>query len=96
MTDGGSASEEVTLTNPTGLHARPGVKFTKLAKSFDAETEITCRVLPDGEPFDAKSINKVMKAKARQGATLRIEASGPDAKAAAEALAELVRSGFPD
>lgn len=89
-----SFAEEVTLTNPTGLHARPGVKFTKLAKTFGAAT--ACRVLPDGEPFDAKSINKVMKAKAKQGATLRIEASGPDAEAAVAALAELVRSGFPD
>ena len=86
--------EEVTLTNPTGLHARPGVKFTKLAKTFDAD--ITCRALPDGAPFDAKSINKVMKAKAKQGQVLRIEATGPEAQGAVNALAGLVRSGFPD
>ena len=27
---------EVVITNPTGLHARPAVKLTKLAKSFAA------------------------------------------------------------
>lgn len=89
-----SCSKEVTLTNPTGLHARPGVKFTKLAKTFGSE--VTCKVMPDGEPFNGKSINKVMKARAKQGQVLRIEATGPDAQDAVDALAALVEAGFPD
>ena len=28
---------EVTITHPTGLHARPAVKLTKLAKAFPAD-----------------------------------------------------------
>ena len=94
MTSHSSHATEVTLTNPTGLHARPGVKFTKLAKTFDAE--ITCKAMPDGDPFNAKSINQTMKAKAKQGTVLLIEATGPDAKEATSALADLVRSGFSD
>ena len=38
---------EVVITHPTGLHARPAVKFTKLAKTFAAE--IRLRGVPDGD-----------------------------------------------
>ena len=31
---------EVVITHPTGLHARPAVKFTKLAKTFPAEIRL--------------------------------------------------------
>ena len=35
-----SAETQVRITHAVGLHARPSVKFTKLAKTFDARTEI--------------------------------------------------------
>ena len=31
---------EVLITHPTGLHARPAVKLTKLAKTFPAEIRL--------------------------------------------------------
>ncbi len=58
-----AVTTSVTITHPIGLHARPAVKLTKLAKSFAAE--IRLRGLPDGEWVDAKSIVKVMALKLR-------------------------------
>jgi phosphocarrier protein len=62
--DSMSASAEATvlITHEVGLHARPSVKFTKLAKTFAAEVEVA--LAANGPWFDAKSIVKVMAAKA--------------------------------
>ncbi|RUU03750.1 HPr family phosphocarrier protein, partial [Mesorhizobium sp. USDA-HM6] len=65
-----SAEATVLITHEVGLHARPSVKFTKLAKSFAAEVEVA--VAANGPWFDAKSIVKVMAAKAPKGTLLHI------------------------
>ncbi|MFL5334176.1 MAG: HPr family phosphocarrier protein, partial [Geminicoccaceae bacterium] len=75
---------EVVITHPTGLHARPAVKFTKLAKSFPGAIRV--RRAPDGEWVDAKSVVKVMGLKFRTGTLVELEADGEGAGAA---LAEL-------
>ena len=41
------------ITNPTGLHARPAVKLTKLAKSFEAQLRL--RVGQHGKPSTSMS-----------------------------------------
>jgi phosphocarrier protein HPr len=83
-----------TLTNPLGLHARPSVKLTRLAKSFASEIEIAAGT---EEPWtDAKSIVKVMALTAAKGVTLRFRAKGPDAAEALAALKALVVSGFAE
>jgi phosphocarrier protein HPr len=69
-----SAEATVLITHAVGLHARPSVKFTKLAKSFAAEVEVA--VAANGPWFDAKSIVKVMAAKAPKGTLLHIRAKG--------------------
>jgi phosphocarrier protein len=83
---------EVTITHPTGLHARPAVKFTKLAKSFPAD--IRLRRAPGGEWVDAKSIVKVMGLKFRTGARIELEAVGEAAEAALAELTALVERDF--
>jgi phosphocarrier protein HPr len=89
-----SAEATVVITHQVGLHARPSVKFTKLAKSFAAEVEIA--LAANGPWFDAKSIVKVMAAKAPKGTVLRIRASGDGANDAVDALVELVRRDFDE
>jgi phosphocarrier protein HPr len=84
----------VTITHPVGLHARPAVKLTKLAKSFAAE--IRLRGAPDGEWVDAKSIVKVMGLKLRTGAVLEMEAKGDAAAPALAALQSLVERNFDE
>jgi phosphocarrier protein HPr len=86
------ASGSILLTHAVGLHARPSVKLTKLAKSFGSA--IRLGIGPDGPWIDAKSIVKVMAAKVPQGAKLHFEAEGSDASAAVAALVELVERDF--
>lgn len=89
-----TAEATVLITHEVGLHARPSVKFTKLAKTFAADIELALSA--DGPWFDAKSIVKVMAAKAPRGTTLYLRASGDAASAAVEALAALVGRDFDE
>ncbi|SDA87181.1 MULTISPECIES: HPr family phosphocarrier protein [Mesorhizobium] len=89
-----SAEASVLITHEVGLHARPSVKFTKLAKTFAADVEIA--LAANGPWFDAKSIVKVMAAKAPKGTVLHIRASGDGADDAVDALVELVRRDFDE
>jgi phosphocarrier protein HPr len=89
-----SAEASVLITHEVGLHARPSVKFTKLAKTFAADVEIA--LAANGPWFDAKSIVKVMATKAPKGTVLHIRASGDGANDAVDALVELVRRDFDE
>ena len=79
------------LTNEIGLHARPSVKLTKLAKTFESKIEVAAS--PDGPWVDAKSIVKVMAFKAAKGVVLHFRASGPDAEQALTRAARACRRG---
>lgn len=83
---------EVVITHSVGLHARPSVKLTKLAKQFGVPVEIAA--MPEGPWIDAKSIVKVMALKIPQGNTLYLRGSGAEASQAVEALVDLVRRDF--
>ena len=89
-----TVQDSVVITHDVGLHARPSVKLTKLAKGFAAAVEIATAA--EGPWIDAKSIVKVMAMKARQGATLHVRAMGADAQAAVGAVAGLVRRDFDE
>jgi phosphocarrier protein len=80
------------LTNDVGLHARPSVKLTQLAKRFGATIEFALDAA--GPWIDAKSPVKVMRFKAAKGVTLHFRASGPDAAEALGAVLALVERGF--
>ena len=82
------------LTNAVGLHARPSVKLTQLAKSFNAG--ILVATAQTGPWVDAKSPVKIMRIKAPKGTVLHFEASGEDAQAAVNALVELVERKFDE
>ena len=82
------------LTNNVGLHARPSVKLTQLAKKYDAA--ITVATTPDGPWFDAKSPVKMMRLKAPQGEILHFHATGADAGAALKELVALVTRKFDE
>ena len=84
----------VLMTHAVGLHARPSVKLTKLAKSFSSTIELA--ISAQGPWIDAKSIVKVMATKAPKDTTLYFRASGDDASAALAALASLVERDFDE
>ncbi len=89
-----ASAGSVLLTHAVGLHARPSVKLTKLAKTFGAAIELGLGA--DGPWIDAKSIVRVMAAKAPQGTTLHFRAEGADADAAVAALVALVERDFDE
>ncbi|MCS0646155.1 dihydroxyacetone kinase phosphoryl donor subunit DhaM [Curtobacterium flaccumfaciens] len=79
-------SASVELVNETGLHARPAAEFVKTAAKYDASVHVN--------GVDAKSLLAIMALALPKGATVSIDATGQDARAAVDALVELVRSGF--
>jgi phosphocarrier protein HPr len=84
----------VLLRHAVGLHARPSVKLTKLAKGFEARIDLGLSA--DGPWVDAKSIVKVMGTKAPKDSTIYFRAEGADADAAVQALVTLVEGDFQD
>jgi len=86
------ARRHVSITNEYGLHLGPAAKFVKLAGQFQAEI----RVLHNGKEINGKSILDLTLLAAERGTKLDLEARGPDAEAALEALSRLVRSEFQD
>ncbi|WP_240632458.1 dihydroxyacetone kinase phosphoryl donor subunit DhaM [Cryobacterium sp. LW097] len=79
-------SRTVTLRNRDGLHARPAADFVKLASQFDAEVSVNGK--------DAHSLLGIMSLGLTRG--MSVEISGPDerSRAAVDALAELIETGF--
>ena len=88
------STASVLLTHEVGLHARPSVKLTKLAKTYSSD--IALATAEGGPWIDAKSIVRVMAAKAPQGTVLHFRASGADADAALAALVALVERDFDE
>lgn len=66
--------------------------FVRLAMRFESTIEI----VRGGDRFDGKSILSLMTLAAEQGTQLLLEASGPDAQEALDALAELFGRGFDE
>ena len=86
------AAGEAIIQDPTGLHARPAVKLTKLAKTYGATLEV--RAGDGGAWVNAKSPNAIMKLKAAHGEKLFFRANGADADAAVAGLVSLVERDF--
>lgn len=88
--EGTSLSCDLTITNARGLHARASARFVNLAESFDADI----RVSRDGQKVAGTSIMGLMMLAASKGCGITIEASGPQAEHALEALSKLVTDNF--
>jgi len=87
-----TAKTTVDIVNKRGLHARASAKFVKMASTFDAEV----RVSKDGQTVDARSIMGLMMLAAGPGCCIEIEAEGPEAAPALEALTALVSARFDE
>ena len=80
----------VTIANRHGLHARPAAEFVKLAGTV--RCDITVR--KDDLEVNGKSIMGMMMLAAEYGTAITIRATGDDAAAAVDGLAELVTARF--
>jgi len=69
-----------TITNPTGLHTRPGTEFVRLCKKFSSDIQIS----KNDKTANAKSLIKLLKIGIVKGDVITITASGDDEKSAIE------------
>jgi phosphocarrier protein len=87
-------SSQVTIINPTGLHARPASEFVAKAKQFQSRIMIQNVADASAAPVNAKSIVLLLTLGLTQGSVAQITAEGADEKEALEALTQLVASGL--
>ena len=86
-----TATKRVKIQNLKGLHARATATFVKLAETFQSEIMVS---KSGGTPMSGKSIMGLLMLAAPLGETLKITATGVDAKEAVNALADLVHHKF--
>jgi phosphocarrier protein len=87
-----TCTQEFTITNKLGMHARPAAQFVKRASKY------TCNIWvdKDDEQVNGKSIMGLMMLAAGQGAKLTLTTEGSDAESAMTELGTLIQSGFDD
>ena len=83
-------SQDVTVVNQLGMHARAAAKFVHVATRFEAHV----RVARDRREMDGKSIMGILLLAAPRGSTITMSADGSDEQDAVSARVALVRSGF--
>ena len=87
---GATLSRELPIVNMKGLHARATAKFVQCCDRFDAVVTVT----KDDETVGGSSIMGILTLGAAKGSSILVTASGPDAQAVLDALAELVANRF--
>ena len=85
-------SAEITILNPSGLHARPAASFAALAGKYAANIRIRNLSNPSNY-VNAKSMLMVLTLGLSKGMRAEIEAAGPEEEEAIRALSEFMRSG---
>jgi len=85
-------SQQITIINKLGLHARAASKLVNQANQFESEIYID----RDGNRVNAKSIMGVMMLAASKGTEILLEAEGEDENACLDALVELINNRFDE
>jgi phosphocarrier protein len=83
-------SREVVVANSQGLHARPADMLAREARKWQSRIELVA----DSQRVDGKSILDVLTLAAEAGTRLVVEATGPDAREALEAIGSLFERRF--
>lgn len=89
---GETLQRRVTIINPLGFHLRPIAAFAKLAGQFRS----TVAVIKGDQRVNGKSTLELMLLAAEQGTELLVEVSGNDARAALDALVEILAAPSMD
>jgi phosphocarrier protein len=87
-----TCTQEFTIVNKMGMHARPAAQFVKRASKFSCEVWVE----KDDEQVNGKSIMGLMMLAAGQGAKLTLTTEGQDAESAMKELGQLIQCGFDD
>ena len=87
---GTTLTRDVSVLNRYGIHARPAALLVKTATRFTCEIWLE----KNGVKVNAKSIMGLLTLEGNHGAKMKIHATGADAAAALDALAELFEQKF--
>jgi phosphocarrier protein HPr len=85
--------KQIQITNPSGLHARPGSDFVNLAKKFESTIKLFRLDKPE-KIANAKSIVFVLSLGIKKDMVIEIQATGTDEKEAVEELVAFVEGGL--
>lgn len=83
-------ARRLAIVNRRGLHARASARFVQIAETFDAAITVS----KDGMTVGGTSIMGLMMLAASPGCCITVEAEGPEAAAAIDALDTLVAGRF--
>ncbi|SFH66980.1 HPr family phosphocarrier protein [Modicisalibacter xianhensis] len=83
---------ELTLINKRGLHARAATKLVQCCQPFDAKVIVNHQ----GREADAANIMALLMLAAPCGSVLSLQAEGPEADAALNALEALFEARFQE
>ncbi|AIF68144.1 MULTISPECIES: phosphocarrier protein HPr [Bacillaceae] len=82
------AEKTMTITDETGVHARPATILVNKAGGFKSDIQLAY----NGKSVNLKSIMGVMSLGIPQGAEITISAEGDDAEEAVNTIAETIKS----
>ena len=85
-------SNEVTVNNAVGLHARPATFFIQRANSFKSSIWVE----KDDRKVNAKSLLGVLSLGIVKGTTITIIADGTDDDEAVKTLVSVIESNFTE
>ena len=85
-----TASREVVVGIEQGLHARPADLLAREARKWQSRIELVGKA----QRVDGKSILELLTLAAEAGTRLVVEATGPDAREAVEAIGSLFDRNF--
>lgn len=88
--DDNMISKGITITNSTGLHARPAAVFVSTASKFQSDLFIK----KDQKKVNAKSILAVLALGITKDTEITLTAEGPDEEDAIAAILALVEANF--
>lgn len=83
-------TQEITIINKLGLHARASAKLTQLAGQFPCEVFMS----KNGRKINAKSIMGVMMLAAGVGSVVILDTEGERAQEAMDAIVALINDKF--
>ena len=85
-------TQEITVKNEVGLHARPATYFIQKANEYKSAIWVE----REERRVNAKSLLGVLSLGIVGGASIRILADGPDEQDAVNGLVQLIETGFAE
>jgi phosphotransferase system HPr (HPr) family protein len=79
--------EDITITLPHGLHARPSALIITKIKDLNIES---ATITKDSTIINLKSILSMMTLGASQGTVIKVKAEGPDAEKAIKIVKDVL------